>query len=450
MNMKATKSKHDVLAFFMPKSCPLCPFLPVYNIVIPKERGKAMVKTEERLKKEVCKLYLFANLMYGDVLDGIGKKKKTIGFEEERLLEHVKKSVESYFKDFKIDENLFKDFNERQSEHLGNLSKNIDDVQENVIENIIQEIFTPLGDDETIVEKQRSLELATERIINAINDSIESINRQIGYCMVLYSYENKGYRKYRLKAGSTACEECKEKGIHTYPIDKLNDAEFLPLVHPNCRCTIEILDEKNKAVATIDSKAIEEQLGKTESTKGMGFLDYVSALLSAAALIPGIDSIVDLISIPVDLLRGDLISAGFDLLGIVPFVGEIGDAGKALRIADKAIDGAKFVDKTLSFSDFPKKLHLGKQGKHIVGHNNYQKGKSILEISIDEAQDLINQYSGKGQRIDYTTERVDFKKVIGKYVDEQTEKMYETTVGTIRYSKNGVHIVPARPREWRK
>ena len=182
----------------------------------------------------------------------------------------------------------------------------------------------------------------------------------------------------------------------------------------------------------------------------MGFLDYVSALLSAAALIPGIDSIVDLISIPVDLLRGDLISAGFDLLGIVPFVGEIGDEGKALRIADKAIDGAKFVDKTLSFSDFPKKLHLGKQGKHIVGHNNYQKGKSILEISIDEAQDLINQYSGKGQRIDYTTERVDFKKVIGKYVDEQTEKMYETTVGTIRYSKNGVHIVPARPREWRK
>lgn len=105
--------------------------------------------------------------------------------------------------------------------------------------------------------------------------------------------------------------------------------------------------------------AIEEQLGKTESTKEMGFLDYVSALLAAAALIPGIDSIVDLISIPVDLLRGDLISAGFDLLGIVPFVGEVGDAGKALRIADKVsdvtnvtktaeniADGVKLVDST--------------------------------------------------------------------------------------------------------
>ena len=413
-----------------------------------------MVKTDEELKKAVGRLYLFANLMYGDALYSIGKNKKTIGFEEERLLEHIKKSInesiESYFKDFKIDEKLFKDFNEMQRKHLVNLSKNIDEVKGNAIEDIVEGFFTPLTKDETSTEKEKSLERAIERIINSTNHSIESINRQIGCCMLLYSYENNGYKKYRLNPGETACEECKERGGRTYSIEKIKDAEFLPLVHPNCRCVVEIIDDKNKSVATIDSKAIEEQLGKTESTKGMNFLDYVSALLSAAALIPGIDSIVDLISIPVDLLRGDLASAGFDLIGIVPFIGEVGDTGKALRIADKAIDGAKIVDKVSSFSDFPKKLHLGKQGKHIVGHNNYQKGKSILEISIDEAQDLINKYSGKGQRIDYTTERVDFKKVIGKYVDEQTEKMYETTVGTIRYSKNGVHIVPARPREWRK
>lgn len=225
------------------------------------------------------------------------------------------------------------------------MSKNIDKVKENAIESIIEEIFTPLGDDETIVEKQRSLKLATEQIINSIKDSIESINRQIGYCMVLYSYENKGYKKYRLKPSSTACEECKEKGRNTYSISKLKNAEFLPLVHPNCRCTVQILDDKGKAVATVDSKAIEEQLGKTESTKEMGFLDYVSSLLSAASLIPGVDSIVDLISIPIDLLRGDLISAGFDFVGILPFIGELGDAGKALRIAEKASDIAKAVNK---------------------------------------------------------------------------------------------------------
>ena len=429
-----------------------CPFLQGYNIAIPKERGKAMVKTEEKLKKEVGKLYLFANLMYGDALDGIGKK-KTIGFEEERLLEHIKKSInesiESYFKDFKLDEKLFEAFNETQRKHLVDLSKNIDGVKENTIEDIIEEFLIPLTKDETAIEKEKSLESETEKIIKSANQSIESINRQIGYCMVLYSYENKGYRKYRLKPGETACEECKEKGRHTYSIEKLKEAEFLPLVHPNCRCTVQILDDKNKAVATVDSKAIEEQLGRTESTKGMGFLDYVSALLSAAALIPGIDSIVDLISMPVDLLRGDLVSAGFDLVGIVPFIGEVGDAGKALRITDKAIDGTKAIDKASSFSDFSKKLHLGKQGKHIVGHNNYQKGKSILEISIDEAQDLINKYSGKGQKIGVNRERINFEKIIGDYIDPQTGKSYKTTVGTIHYSKTGTHIVPERPINWR-
>ena len=307
-----------------------------------------MVKTEEKLKKEVDKLYSFANLMYGDELDSIGRR-KAIGFEEERLLEHIKKSIkksiEIYFEEFKIDEKLFEVFNETQRKHLVDLSKNIDKVKENVIEDIFEEIFTPLGDDETSIEKEKALESVVEKIINSANHSIESINRQIGYCMVLYSYENKGYKKYRLKPGEAACEECKEKGRHTYSIKELKEAEVSPLVHPNCRCTVQILDDKNKAVATVDSKAIEEQLGKTESTKGMGFLDYVSALLSAAAFIPGIDSIVDLISIPVDLLRGDLVSAGFDLVGIVPFVGEVGDAGKALRIADKASDVAKAADK---------------------------------------------------------------------------------------------------------
>ncbi len=142
-----------------------------------------MVKMEEKLKKEVGKLYLFANLMYGDVLDSIGKKKRTIAFEEERLLEHINKSikisVESYFKDFKIDEKIFKDFNEIQRKHLVNLSKNIDEVQENAVKDIVEEIFTPLAKDETIAERVRSLDTSTDKIINSIYDSIKSINRQV-------------------------------------------------------------------------------------------------------------------------------------------------------------------------------------------------------------------------------------------------------------------------------
>lgn len=91
---------------------------------------------------------------------------------------------------------------------------------------------------------------------------------------------------------------------------------------------------------------------------------------------------------------------------------------------------------------FDVKIHPGKQGKHIQGHNNYQSGKSII---TGDPIDLLNKYAGKGTMITENKERVNFGKVIGKYVDPTTKKSYDTTNGIIHYSKNGAHIVPARP-----
>ncbi len=126
------------------------------------------------------------------------------------------------------------------------------------------------------------------------------------------------------------------------------------------------------------------------------------------------------------------------------------DAAKLTKIADKATDTAKASRKATNFTSFPKTIHSGKQGKHIVGHNNYQKGKSILTISTNEAQKLINKYSGKGQKIGTNRERVKFNKIIGKYVDPKTGKEYNTTVGTIHYSNSGTHIVPEKSTMRRK
>lgn len=36
-------------------------------------------------------------------------------------------------------------------------------------------------------------------------------------------------------------------------------------------------------------------------------------------------------------------------------------------------------------------------------------------------------------------ERVNFETIIGKFVDKETGKAYNTTMGTIRYSKDGTH-----------
>ncbi|MCY8370446.1 polymorphic toxin type 50 domain-containing protein [Bacillus haynesii] len=44
-------------------------------------------------------------------------------------------------------------------------------------------------------------------------------------------------------------------------------------------------------------------------------------------------------------------------------------------------------------------------------------------------------------------EVVDFGQKIGKAYDMKTGKYIETTRGTIHYSKDGAHIVPAKPLE---
>ena len=65
-------------------------------------------------------------------------------------------------------------------------------------------------------------------------------------------------------------------------------------------------------------------------------LDTLSNLLTAASLIPGLDTFADIASIPVDLARGDFVSAGLGALGAVPFVGEVADtANLAYDYANK-------------------------------------------------------------------------------------------------------------------
>lgn len=189
--------------------------------------------------------------------------------------------------------------------------------------------------------------------------------------------------------------------------------------------------------------------GNFGNTKGSS-LDALSNMLTAASLIPGLDTFTNLASIPVDLARGDFLSAGLSVIGAIPFVGEVADTAKLVQMTDKASDAVMTAKKATSFSSFPKNIHIGKQGKHIVGHNNYKKGKSILNISTDTAQSLVKKYSGTGRKIGANRERVNFKRVIGKYVDPKTGKAYDTTIGTIHYSKSGTHIVPEKPINWRK
>jgi RHS repeat-associated protein len=91
-----------------------------------------------------------------------------------------------------------------------------------------------------------------------------------------------------------------------------------------------------------------------------------------------------------------------------------------------------------------KVIDAGKQGKHILGHNNYLPGRSIL---TENAQVLLDAFhSGNitsSQVINAVKIRVNFGKSIGNYVKDGIST--PTTNGIIINSKSGVHIVPSAP-----
>ncbi|MEG1004348.1 MAG: phage minor capsid protein [Clostridium sp.] len=96
----------------------------------------------------------------------------------------------------------------------------------------------------------------------------------------------------------------------------------------------------------------------------------------------------------------------------------------------------------------PLKIESGKQGKHVLGHNNYIEGRSYLTISLEEAQELVNKYAGTGE-IKFTLkgewdkkETINTNKEIGVNVSMLDSLETKTNSFKIHYSKKGTHIVP--------
>ena len=99
----------------------------------------------------------------------------------------------------------------------------------------------------------------------------------------------------------------------------------------------------------------------------------------------------------------------------------------------------------------PPPIHEGKQGKHQIGHRNYDPTlrRSILRADPHElAKSAGTGESANGVPIGQPgcRERVDFGIEIGDHLERDSNSPQSpTTVGTIHYGKHAIHIVPARP-----
>jgi tetratricopeptide (TPR) repeat protein len=95
------------------------------------------------------------------------------------------------------------------------------------------------------------------------------------------------------------------------------------------------------------------------------------------------------------------------------------------------------------------KLLTDKQNKHILGKHNYEPGKGVFEHK--DPQYLLKNFAGKGRpaanEFSINTqykEIVDFGEHIGIWKNKEGH-FAPTTKGTIHYSKEGAHIIPAHP-----
>lgn len=101
------------------------------------------------------------------------------------------------------------------------------------------------------------------------------------------------------------------------------------------------------------------------------------------------------------------------------------------------------------YGGYTTKLNEDTQGRHILGHKNYDQNKSPLSVSMKHAQELTDKFGGSGRKIpNQTREVVNFHEVIGTFVDRSTGERLPTRYGTIHYGQKGCHIVPANPNQY--
>ena len=193
--------------------------------------------------------------------------------------------------------------------------------------------------------------------------------------------------------------------------------------------------------------------GNFGNTKGNS-LDALSNLLTAASLIPGLDTFTNLASIPVDLARGDFVSAGLSAIGAIPVVGEVADTAKLAKVADKSVDTAKAAKKASKITSVAdntksvaKKYKLGKNGYFGTKGKNTRvfKSNDPIKSSADFYKKISKGGServlpnGKGVQTTFSDKSSVVYRVITKTPNSPAVEITVKTPGKIKPQK--IHFI---------
>lgn len=101
-------------------------------------------------------------------------------------------------------------------------------------------------------------------------------------------------------------------------------------------------------------------------------------------------------------------------------------------------------------ADLPKTLSRGNQLKHIKEDGRDIGNRSFLYGTLEDAQKLVDKYSGTGEpkmdrKGNWTNkEYITADHIIGVVVDPDTGESTPTHRFSIHYGKRGTHVVPAK------
>ncbi len=265
------------------------------------------------------------------------------------------------------------------------------------------------------------------------------------------SYEEVGIEKYQYVAAlaENTCDTCEGLDGETFDVKDARPGDNYPPMHANCRCTT-IMASFTPATRI----ARDPETGKNYKVDGnMTFNEWKNSLTDEQRK-------------AMELHVRQMKNKSADKKQYEKYISVIGqenmpktfDAFQDLKYND--ISGwaelkLSYKDKNLQNkirSDYNLTILEGKQGKHILGHNNYTEGRSYITVSVEEAQELVNRYAGTGH-IDRDkngrwkhTETVSHDSIIGVDIDNRTGQKFDTDTFKIHYAKDGTHIVPKRKR----
>lgn len=264
-------------------------------------------------------------------------------------------------------------------------------------------------------------------------------------------YQQTGVEQYRFEAGLDlkTCPLCGAMDGKVFALpERITGANYPPL-HPNCRCTtVPVtefeLDTPRAARDPVTGKTMYVDKGLTYDEWHKKYVEGVPEAAAAEKAYRNRYADKKQYARYREQLGSKNVPRTFAEFQKIKY-----NESKGWTDLQRAYKDQPIRDKIRS-GEQPKTIEAGKQGKHILGHNNYIDGRSYLTVTMDEAQKLVDQYAGIGElRRDQAgqwthKEFIKLENPIGVWVDPKTGAQVKTNRFAIHYSKKGVHIVPTR------